>query len=375
MADADRRGRPTSRSSLRSHDADETTRLGELGRHATPSRHGPARGQRHQRDLQLRGRPDRRPRRRVRLRPLGQAGARRPGRARSACSRRCARKVARAAPRAQLERVTWPPSEALGLASLVEVREAGTRAGPCRRGSGGSGRRGGCARRWRGRSRPRSPARAAAPPTRGRARRSSGSARAVPLSPVSSGASIERRLRFASRREAGDVADRAQLAAVVEAEDQRADRALLLARAPAHDDAVDRPLALHLRHPLALARARRGRRAAWPSPPRSCAATARPARRRRSGRSARGRSRRRAARAARGAPTSGVSSSTSSPSASRSKATKLAGISFDEQVDPRLGRVDPALQRVEHRLALGVADHQLAVERRSGPAGKLSSGK
>src|SRR6188768_2813760 len=53
--------------------------------------------------------------------------------------------------------------------------------------------------------------------------------------------------------EAGDVADGAQLAAVVEAEDQGADGALLLARAPAHHHAVDRALALHLRHPFALA--------------------------------------------------------------------------------------------------------------------------
>ena len=33
-----------------------------------------------------------------------------------------------------------------------------------------------------------------------------------------------------------------------------------------------------------------------------------------------------------------------------------------EQLDPRLGRVDPFLQRVEFEVAVGVADHQLAVE-------------
>ncbi len=53
--------------------------------------------------------------------------------------------------------------------------------------------------RWpHGRTPPRSPAPAAAPPTRGRARRSSGSARRRRRSPVSSGASIARMLRFAA---------------------------------------------------------------------------------------------------------------------------------------------------------------------------------
>src|SRR3954454_6996188 len=49
------------------------------------------------------------------------------------------------------------------------------------------------------------------------------------------------------------VADRPELALLVEAEDQRADRALVLAGPPAHDDAVDRPHPLYLHHALALA--------------------------------------------------------------------------------------------------------------------------
>ena len=41
---------------------------------------------------------------------------------------------------------------------------------------------------------------------------------------------------------------------------------------------------------------------------------------------------------------------------------KVAGVSFGEHLYPRLGRVDPALERLELLLAVGVANQQLAVE-------------
>ena len=78
---------------LREHDADEAVRQRPLDRplhllHRPPGR------QRHPGQLPLRRRPDRRPRRRVRLPPLGPAGAR-PDRPRGRdCCRRCARRPA-----------------------------------------------------------------------------------------------------------------------------------------------------------------------------------------------------------------------------------------------------------------------------------------
>ena len=53
---------------------------------------------------------------------------------------------------------------------------------------------------------------------------------------------------------------------------------------------------------------------------------------------------------------------------------KLGRDLLREQLDPRLRRVEPLLQRVEFELAVGVADHQLAVEHVA-PARELSSGK
>ena len=45
-----------------------------------------------------------------------------------------------------------------------------------------------------------------------------------------------------------------------------------------------------------------------------------------------------------------------------------------EQLDPRLGRVDPFLQGVEFEVAVGVADHQLAVEHPA-PGGEAELGE
>ena len=156
------------------------------------------------------------------------------------------------------------------LATLRPAARTGTPAGLCRPGTGETAPRAGSAPPPRGRSRPRSPAPAAAPPTRGRGRRSSGSARRCRSRPSPAAPASSRMLRFVVGAEAGDVADRAQLAAVVEAEDQRADRALLFARPPAHHHAVDRRARASPSPSPCACRGCRGRRAASPSRPRCC---------------------------------------------------------------------------------------------------------
>ena len=175
-------------------------------------------------------------------------------------------------------------------------------------------------------------------------------------------------------RERADHADREQhVPLVVEAEQQRADPVVAgLVHAVAGDHAVGRTLVLDLGHHPLVGLVGAGR-APWRS--------ARPARRPRTRRTTAGRSSRssvagvtytgglRVRRARRPAAArrsaNGRSVRSSSPIASRSNATKLAGVCSAEQLDPAGGRVDALLQRLEvERVALGVGHDHLAVDHR-----------
>ena len=149
---------------------------------------------------------------------------------------------------------------------------------------------------------------------------------------------------------------------VVEPEDQRADGALLLARAVADDHRVDRAHALDLHHPGRARPGGRARAGPWPPRPRRCAAMARPRRRSRvSGvqsmpieHSASSSARR-----------SANGSSSSDSSSQREQVERdVAGrrLARASMLDPRRGRVDPLLERVEVLAAVGAVDHDLAVE-------------
>ncbi len=193
-------------------------------------------------------------------------------------------------------------------------------------------------------------------------------------------AGLQRRQHRAHRSfglgaEAGDVADAAQLAAVVEAEDQRADRALGFPRPPAHHHAVDRPLALDLRHPLALAR-EVGRVELLRHHPLDAAQPA-------LGLLGVAGQRRQLEPGRRG-------DRLQPPPALAQRRLEQRLVALGEQVegdvlrrdlrrqpvDSRLRRVDPFLQQVELEVAIGVADHQLAVEhpapRREAQLGKVA---
>ena len=166
---------------------------------------------------------------------------------------------------------------------------------------------------------------------------------------------------FGRGAEAGDMADRAQLAAVVEAEDQRADRPLLFARPPAHHHAVDRPLPLYLRHPLAFAGDVGGTKILR----HHALDRAQPL------------LRLRLVRGERGQLEAGLGGNPLQPLAplpQRRLEQRLVALGeqvegdigrrdfLAQQLDPALGRVDPLLQQVELDLAGVAADNQLAVQ-------------
>ncbi len=171
----------------------------------------------------------------------------------------------------------------------------------------------------------------------------------------------------------GGVADGPQLArVVVEAQDQRADRALLLARPPAHHDRVDRADALDLAHAHALAgRVRRvlalGDHALGAVQPRLGLGGVLGGR----GEVDRRGDHRLEAIAALGLRQREQRLVVQREQVERDEPRRRL---LGEHVDPRLGGMDPLAERVEVLPALGVEEHDLAVEDVAA-GGNASSGK